>query len=200
MHARARTNRTSSRTAGTVSVAGLLAAVLLTAGPALVPSAASAALPPPAIAGGERALREVGRGQLRWLGFGIYEASLWTPDGRFDGFAAGEPVALSLWYQRKFTRDELLKITTGEWQRLNLATPAERARWEAQLRSMWRDVQRGENLTAVVVPGQGTRFYDATRELGVVQDEGFGPAFLSIWLDPRSAVRDLRVQLLGAGR
>jgi hypothetical protein len=156
-----------------------------------------AALPAP-VAAADYGLREVGRGQLRWLGFGIYEASLWTPDGRFDG-VAGEPVALSLWYQRKFTRDELVKITTGEWARLGLGAPAARVRWEAELRRIWRDVRRGDNLTAVVLPGRETRFYDAARLLGRIEDPAFGPAFLAIWLDERSVVRDLRAELLGSG-
>jgi hypothetical protein len=33
--------------------------------------------------------------------------------------------------------------------------------------------------------------------MGQVDDPAFGPAFLSIWLDPSSVVGDLRVQLLG---
>ena len=52
-------------------------------------------------------------------------------------------------------------------------------------------------MTAVVVPGRETRFYDATGLLGVVDDPDFGPAYLRIWLDQRSAVADLRVALLG---
>jgi hypothetical protein len=162
----------------------------------LASGTAGAALPAPVVSG-DYALREVGRGELRWLGFEIYEASLWTPDGRYDGTAAAEPVALSLWYQRRFSREELLKITTGEWQRLGLGEPAARDRWADALRRIWRDVRPGDNLTAVVLPGGETRFYDATRQLGRVEDPAFGPAFLAIWLDSRSAVRDLRTQLLG---
>jgi hypothetical protein len=174
--------------------AGLLAAALLAA-----PARASASLPPP-VATNDYGLRQVGRGELRWLGFGIYEASLWSADGRYAGLDAGQPLALSLWYQRKFTRDELVKITAGEWDRLQLGTPDARARWSAELRRIWRDVRSGDNLTALVVPGRETRFYDATGLLGRIEDPAFGPAFLSIWLDSRSAVRDLRAQLLGDGR
>jgi hypothetical protein len=36
--------------------------------------------------------------------------------------------------------------------------------------------------------------------MGQVDDPAFGPSFLAIWLDPRSVVGDLRVQLLGAER
>lgn len=194
---------TRSRTAGRAC------ALLLTALTALAalaaPGLAAAALPAPAVRDGY-ALREVGSGRLKWLGLGVYDASLWSSDGAFDpaaadrGFAPGRTLALSLWYQRKFTREELIDITTGEWDRLGLGSPAERARWAETLRRTWRDVRRGDNLTAVVVPGAETRFYDARGLLGRIPDPAFGPAFLSIWLDERSAVADLRTRLLGSNR
>lgn len=176
--------------------AGLIAALALAVA---TPGLAGAALPTP-VAASEPGLRQVGRGELSWLGFDIYEASLWSADGRFAGFEPGRPVALSLWYQRKFTREELLEITTGEWRRLDLGPAASRERWAARLREIWRNVDRGDNMTTVVVPGGETRFYDASGLVGRIEDPEFGPAFLSIWLDPRSAVRGLRGQLLGATR
>lgn len=142
-------------------------------------------------------LGRVGQGRLTWLGFGIYEASLWTADGRFDGFDERETVALALWYERKFSREQLIQITTGEWERLALAPAPARATWAGQLEAILRDVDRGDNLTAVVVPGSETVFFDSRGVLGRVRDPAFGPAFLSIWLDSRTAIRDLRVQLLG---
>ena len=142
-------------------------------------------------------LAQVGEGRLTWLGFGIYEASLWTPDGRFSGFRDGEPVALVLWYERKFTRQQLIDITSGEWERLELAPAAVRAAWSRELDRIWQDVSKGDNLTAVVIPGRETVFYDDKGLLGHLRDPDFGPAFLRIWLDTRTAIQDLRVQLLG---
>ena len=73
-------------------------------------------------------LRMVGAGELRWLGFPIYDASLWTSSGRHAGFTADETVALSLWYRRSFTRDELLKVTETAWRKLGQVEPAQRER------------------------------------------------------------------------
>jgi hypothetical protein len=162
-------------------------------------AAASAVGSPLADTGPAAGLREIGHGHLSFLGFPIYAASLWSADGRWNGLQAGQPVALSLAYQRRFTRDELIRITTGELTRLGLADPQARLRWAAALGTCWRDVGPGDTLTAVVVPGLETRFYDEARLLGAIDDPAFGPAYLSIWLDPRSAVRDLRAQLLGQG-
>lgn len=154
---------------------------------------------PDGVRAGSYQLKEVGKGRLTWLGFGIYEASLWTPDGHFDATDAGETVALALWYERRFSRDELIDITRGEWERLALAPDAARRGWSRQLQAIWKDVERGDNLTAVVLPQGETRFYDRHGLLGSVDDPAFGPAFLAIWLDSRSAVRDLRTRLLGGG-
>ncbi len=145
-----------------------LAAMLLSAFVGI--SAARAGLPSPVVVA-DYGLREVGRGQLTWLGFRVYEASLWSGSGRWTGGGA-EPVALSLWYQRRFSRDQLVDITTGEWERLGLAPPEARGRWTAELNRIWRDVRPGDNLTAVVVPGPAgeTRFYDARGPIGRVGD------------------------------
>jgi hypothetical protein len=143
------------------------------------------------------ALQMVGRGELRWLGFPIYDASLWTSTGRHTGFMPGQTVALSLWYRRSFTRGELLKVTDTAWRKLGTVGPTQRERWLAQLRGFWTDVAPGENVTTVVLPGGPTRFYDQRAQFGQVDDPAFGPAFLSIWLHPRSVVADLRIQLLG---
>jgi hypothetical protein len=145
----------------------------------------------------ERAqLKKVGGGQLSWLGFDIYDASLWTGSGRYAGFDPGQTVALSLWYQRSFTREELLSITEKAWARLGRDAAWRQSRL-ASLRAVWTDVAPGQNMTTVVEAGGATRFYDAERLLGRIDDPEFGPAFLAIWLDPRSIVRDLRVKLLG---
>ena len=170
----------------------LLALLLASLGP--LAALASTGLPGP-LAEREH-LRKVGGGQLSWLGMDIYDASLWTDTGRYEGFVAGRTVALSLWYQRSFSRDQLLGITSTAWKKLG-RDPASSERWLAELRGLWSDVRPGDNVTTVVEAGGATSFYDESRYLGRVDDPAFGPAFLAIWLDPRSVVGDLRVQLLG---
>ncbi len=161
------------------------------------PAASAGPVLPELVVTKEPGLQPVGSGELRWLGRPIYDASLWTTEGRFQGFRAGEPVALSLWYQRSFSERELLRIVDFAWNRLELPADAPRERWLAELARIWSDVEPGHNLTTVVVPGVETRFYDRDRLLGRIAEPAFGPAFLSIWLDARSPVRDLRARLLG---
>ena len=174
-------------------VATLVAAFALS-GPA-----AASSLPKPVVEADYK-LQRVGAGKLTWLGQPIYDASLWTSEGRFRGYASQEPVALSLWYQRQFSRETLLRITDTAWKRLGELPAERRERWLASLRTFWSDVRPGDNVTTVVVPGKGTRFYDERGFMGQIDDPDFGPAFLAIWLDSRSVVADLRVQLLGLDR
>ena len=157
--------------------------------------ASASTLPGPVVDQGYP-LRKVGAGELRWLGFRIYDASLWTSSGRYNGFGRGETVALSLWYQRSFSRDELLRITETAWKKLGQPDVAQRERWLAELRRQWTDVAPGHNVTTVVTPDGPTRFYDQRGRFAQVDDPAFGPAFLAIWLDPRSVVSDLRLELL----
>jgi len=142
-------------------------------------------------------LRKVGSGELRWLGFPIYDASLWTSTGRYSGFGAEGTVALSLWYQRAFSREQLVSITETAWKKLGQPDARQRERWAGELRRAWNDVAPGRNVTTVVIRGGPTRFYDQQGRFAQVDDPDFGPAFLAIWLDPRSVVADLRRDLLG---
>lgn len=160
------------------------------------------ALPEPLKAEGFEA-RKVGGGLLTWFGFEIYDASLWSSDGNFAGLGPElqQPVAFSLWYHRSFSRERLIDITLKGWREFNLATEAQQARWQAQLEKIWVDTSDGSNMTALVLPGKETRFYNAERLLGRIPDADFGPAFLGIWLDERTRgtrLEDLRTALLGS--
>jgi len=182
-----------------------LTALLLTAGGAAY---GQFTLPAPLRAEGFDA-RQVGGGLLTWFGFEIYDASLWTPTGEFQGLVPGErvgaaepqpPVAFSLWYHRGFSRERLIDITQNGWNEFKLATPQQQAAWSAQLGRIWVDTQAGSNMTTLVLPSGETRFYNAERYLGSIHDVAFGAAFLSIWLDPRTRgtrLENLRTALLG---
>jgi len=180
-----------------MSLRALIAGTMLTL--CLSPLASQASSLPTPVLEQRYPLQRVGNGGLRWLGFPIYDASLWTTTGRYQGFAPGETVALSLSYQRAFSRDDLLRITEAAWQRLGQPEPAQRERWLDELRRIWSDVEPGDNVTTIVIAGGPTRFYDQKRRFGQLDDPAFGPAFLAIWLDPRSVVSDLRSRLLGNG-
>jgi hypothetical protein len=173
-----------------------LAALLASLALALLVATPAQAVMAPVAKESHAALKEIGRGRLTFLGFGIYKTSLWSSSGKYTGLRSGETMALSLWYERKFTRSELIAITVREWERLGLASAEQQTRWTRELETHWLDVRPGDNMTIVMTPEGETRFYRQDRALGTVKDPQFGPALLAIWLDPRTAVADLRKQML----
>lgn len=130
------------------------------------------------------ALRAVGQGEMHWLWFKLYDATLYSHDGRYHPDA--RPLALTLRYARAIERTDLLEATRSEWLRLHLAEPAKEQRWLTQLAALWPDVREGDELTLVVDAAGQSHFWLGNRKLGQVSDPAFAPAFLAIWLDERS--------------
>lgn len=168
---------------GFIAGASLLAPMLA---PASTPSL-------PASVRAEARWQLVGSDELRLFGVRIYQASLWSPDGEYRPSA---PLVFNLLYRRGFSREELVEITDSAWQKLGTASES-RQQWSTQLETLWQDVEVGDVLTTVVTPGGETRFHNESGSLGRIDDPAFGPAFLAIWLDPRTQLPDLRESLLG---
>jgi len=145
------------------------------------------------------ALTEVGSARLRWLIFRIYDATLWTPSGRFQGLDSDQPKALEISYLRDISAERILEITAREWARLGIGDESDRRRWISQLRGILPDVSRGTRLVAMVLPDGRTRFFDRDGGLGEITEEGFGQRFLAIWLHPDARAARLRRALIGAG-
>jgi len=85
-------------------------------------------------------------------------------------------------------------------RRLGFGTTAEQRRWLEEMRRVFPDVRRGDELTGTAVPGRGVEFALNGRPIGSIDDPAFGRAFFAIWFDPRTRSRDLRASLLGESR
>jgi hypothetical protein len=162
--------------------AGLLAALALpaSAGPAGVPLPFDTA--------------QVGQGTLRFLGLRIYDATLWAPAGTWR---ADAPFALELTYARKVDRSRLAASTVSEIRKQRTLPQAVLADWERQLAALFPDVEPGDRIVAIRIPGQGVIFHAPPRPLGRIGDEAFAESFFAIWLDARTSVPALRDRLLG---
>ncbi len=138
----------------------------------------------------------VGQGELRFFGFRIYTARLWSPA---QPLKADTPFALELTYHRSIEREDFVRTSLEEIVRLTRPAPdaALLQRWEAEMQRAFVDVQPGERITGVFLPGIGCRFYAGERLQHEVADPQFADAFFSIWLDPRSRDQSLRRKLLG---
>ena len=171
----------------------VLAAVLAAA----TIAAAQAADRPGWPAGGDGSWAPVGSGTMRWLGFELYEASLWTEGGA--PWAAARPFALRIEYRRPISSQRLVSASLQEMARLGYAEPDQLARWESELQRAFPAVEAGDVIVGVAQPGRGAAFYHRGALTAEVRDERFVEAFFGIWLDERTREPALRTRLLGSG-
>ena len=166
-------------------------AILASALIALCVYASAGAATPPWLEQLPQAQR-VGEGVFRRLGWSIYTARLWAPDGVY---APGKPFALSLTYEFDIAQSRIVQASIEEMERLG-APVADRPQWREALETVIRDVGKSQSLAAVYTPGQGALFYHDDVQTGRV-DEELARYFFGIWLDPRTSDPALRTALLG---
>ncbi|WP_051078335.1 chalcone isomerase family protein [Leeia oryzae] len=140
----------------------------------------------------------VGSGELSWLGFRIYTARLWSEQ---KPFAPDKPFALELTYHRSISRSRFVDTSLAEIRRLsaNRYSPEQLKRWEEEMQRAFIDVEAGDQLIGMYLPGIGCRFYSRQQVLAEIRDPTFANAFFAIWLDERTKDSRLRAQLLGQG-
>ncbi|MES2163724.1 MAG: chalcone isomerase family protein [Pseudomonadota bacterium] len=139
----------------------------------------------------------LGDGELSWLGFRIYHATLWAQQRPFQQQAA---FALQLRYYRDISRQRLVQTSLDEMRRLRGAglDPATLAQWKGALQRAFTDVASGDELIGVYLPGHGMRLYNQQQLLADIDDIGLARAFFGIWLDRDTRDQELRRKLMGA--
>jgi len=137
-------------------------------------------------------LELIGSGEFRKFGFHLYDASYWSAP-------QSDRRALRITYRKNIRSERLIDSTFKEWRRLDVATESRWEQWSRELAEIWPDVASGDTLIAIVDDAaRQTEFFDgAGRSLGCVYDPEFGPAFLDIWLSPKTSARSLRTALVG---
>ncbi len=165
----------------------------------LLLAAVLAALPVHAAAPWREALpaaQPIGSGNMTWLGFRIYQATLWAGQRPLD---PNQPFALQLDYKVKISRDKLASTSIEEIQRMSAApiATATLARWKDELARAFIDVADGDELVGLYLPGRGMRLYDRERQLAEITDPELAQAFFNIWLGQPSRDESLRRRLLG---
>ncbi|MDP2111858.1 MAG: chalcone isomerase family protein [Thiobacillus sp.] len=135
----------------------------------------------------------VGSGTMRFFGLRLYDATLWSPGGVWS---ASQPYALELVYARSFDGGAIAQRSIEEMRAQRPWPEATLARWEKDMRALFPDVDKGDRLIGVRMPGAGATFYSGSRKLGQINDEAFADAFFGIWLNPATRAPGLRAQLL----
>lgn len=150
---------------------------------------AHARVPLPAALAGVAGWELQGAGEMRFLGWRIYEAALWRLP------AQGDRAVLGIRYDTDISRAQLVESTLDEMRRIGIERPE---RWTPELEQAFPNVDEGDMLFAERHPG-GVRFFNPKGLIHAVEDPAFAPAFFGIWLDPKTREPGLRAALLGEG-
>jgi hypothetical protein len=137
----------------------------------------------------------VGKGEFRYWGFRVYDASLWSPKGTYE---PGAPFALSLQYARDLSASSIVDSSLDEMRKLGQPVESN-PQWEADLLQAMADISRGDTLTGVYTPGKGAVFFHNDQLTGQI-NETLAQAFFAIWLDERTRAPNLRQALLGVDK
>ena len=158
-------------------------------------SPAFAVVLPPAVAAQHPEFDRVGGGEMRWLGFKLYDAALWA---RVPGAQAmDDEYVLSIRYARAVSSERLVELSLEEMRRLELADEPTLARWAEALAAALPSVAAGETLSGLHRPGRGAAFWHDGRATAELDDPALAQAFFAIWLDERTREPALRARLLG---
>lgn len=135
-----------------------------------------------------------GKASLTWLFLTAYDASLWTDA---PVWSMDTTFALSITYRMSFTREELVERTLEEMQRVSPGLRrAELTGFGASLERAFQNVESGDRLTALMVPGTPVRFFHNGKPMHQIDGADFAEAFFGIWLSPRTAEPAVRRGLL----
>lgn len=142
------------------------------------------------------AFKTVGQGQYSYWFWDLYHARLLSRDGRFDSYQQSVPLKLELTYQRDIKKQDFIDATMQQWKIQQGKLAEEHKVWAAELGTLWRDVQKGDTLTAVLLTDGLVDFYFNNNLLGRTSDPAFGAAFFDIWLSEKTTAPKLRAELL----
>ncbi len=154
---------------------------------------AASGLPPEVIKVVGHGMAPVGSGTYRKFGFSVYHATLWAPNGQFD---ATKPYALQITYTRSVSQDTMIDTVMDDIRSQNVADDATLADWEKTLTSAMPDVDEGDTLIGVAIPGKKSLLFFNGNVSGSISDQTFSKAFFNIWLGD-NADANLRNKLLG---
>ena len=139
-------------------------------------------------------LQKVGQGTMSWFFMDIYQATLFSEDGKYQPLQY--PQALTIKYQRDISQDALLKATQKQWQYLSIDVELYQD-WLQQLGQLWPDIKEGDQLTFWIAQNGEGDFYHNDKWLGHIEERELSDAFLSIWLSPKTSEPKLRRKLIG---
>jgi hypothetical protein len=175
--------------------------MLLLLGGSLVPMSGAASQQPQSAATAAQLFSQyqtVGEGKFSYWFWDLYQARLATVDGQFLDYQQSAPLLLELRYLRDISKEEFVDATLEQWRVQAGAIQKQHKLWAGELTTLWRDVKKGDVLSAELHPDGLISFYFNQQLLGKTIDPAMGEAFFDIWLSEKTTAPELRKLLLSA--
>jgi hypothetical protein len=137
----------------------------------------------------------VGSGQLSYLVWDVYDATLYAPDGVWTDIP---PYALKLDYLMDLEGDDIAERSITEMRGQGFNDETKLIAWESEMKSIFPNVSKGTSLTGIYDENGITTFYQNGNLIGRIEDSEFGKRFFDIWLHPKTSEPSLRAQLIGS--
>lgn len=135
-----------------------------------------------------------GSAQLRWLGFRIYDARLFTSNAA--AFDWSSPFALELDYKRGFSRKQLVSATGKELTRLEGDQP-DQPEILQKLNTCFNTVEAGDRFVALGAAKDRVDFLFNGKRTCKLQHPNIRQRVLSIWLSDQARDPKLSRKLRG---
>jgi hypothetical protein len=149
---------------------------------------------PEVVAKEHAALSVRGEGDLKFFGFKVYDALLWT---QLKPHSTSEIFALQLIYDMSFKGREIAERSVAEMRKVGYKDEQKLKRWGEEMLRIFPDVKKGDALIGVSIPGKGAKFYSRDKLIAIAEDAEFAKAFFDIWLSEKTSEPKLREKLLG---
>ncbi len=137
-------------------------------------------------------LKVLGGATYRKFGFRVYHVALWVPGARWD---TAQPYALQLTYRRDLSKDTLVDGIMDGIREQEQADDATLQRWETAMNAALTDVNEGDTITGLAVPGKSALLFLNGKQIMTIEDKGLSDAFFAVWLG-KTADEDMREKLL----
>jgi hypothetical protein len=148
---------------------------------------------------GEKTLKLNGLGLRKKAMFKVYVGGLYLESPSKDAgaiLASDQAKAIRLHFLRDLKKGQLVEAFQEGFDANAKDKAAQKAAFDKML-ALVPDVKEGSTLTFTYVPGKGTTFQVADKELGAFEGKGFADAVFSIWLGSKPPSEDLRKGMLG---
>lgn len=137
-----------------------------------------------------------GSSRMRFLGFDVYDATLFISPTFRSATYERHPLVLELTYLRSLSGKAIAERSLQEMRRAATVQPEQEQRWLAAMQEAFPDVRAGDRITGLHRPGQGAQFWLNGQVRATIADPEFSRLFFGIWLSISTSEPALRASLL----